>query len=153
MNVRDEILDHGRRSKREAARLIGCKYSTLANWLNGGQVAGPEVTSKVAEFLKIREAEVPKQLSKTYSSRPPKGSNVEELTASNDTALRMLEEERMAYAAALRWIVGQSGAEERLEELQGAVWGAPISRGAKEVLYGALLAEQERRKAKENRKN
>jgi transcriptional regulator with XRE-family HTH domain len=101
LNVRDEILDHGRRSKKQAAELTGVNYTTLANWLNGDTSAGPEVIRKISLFLRVKEEDVPKKLDRRGGSIERFVMTPEQL---NEARKGNAPSVRGDFEAALKWV-------------------------------------------------
>jgi transcriptional regulator with XRE-family HTH domain len=60
LKLRERILENGR-SLTEAAALVGCGVSTLGSYLNGKTAAGPDLSKKLAVFLKIAVDQIPKR--------------------------------------------------------------------------------------------
>ncbi len=150
MNVRDELLDHGRRTVRDAANRVGVKYSTFANWLNGGTKAGKKLTSKVAEYLKITEGQVPRRIDPALYAQPPKGkakivSNEMGAEPSKDSASQMREETHTDFDQAMAWLLSHCS-EEQVTRLYADIFrDKKVNRAQKAIITAAILSDQERR--------
>lgn len=133
------------REKRKAAGLsleqlgerLDRSHQAIAQYETGAQPIPDEILMKAANFFQCSTEEL---------LQPPAGeSALNESTGltSNVATLRMLEEERKEFAAAIRWLVQRAGSEDALEQLHKDVWSAKISRAAKHAVLAAVLTAQE----------
>jgi hypothetical protein len=146
LNIRDELLDHGRRSARKASEITGVSYSTLINWLNQGAPAGPEITSKVSRYLKIPEEKVPKYLEPpAYGSRASGLSKRERALKVSGPPQDMFNENAEDMSRAILWLLARCPDAELDKMPQAVLRDSSLDRAAKTLLTNAIITEHDRR--------
>lgn len=135
------------REFREAAGLslkalgekVNRSYQAIAQYETGVQDIPDEILVKLSSILKKTSAEILQE---------PRGDAAlvlkdQSALPSNAASLRMLEDEKKEYAAALNWMIARDTKDG--DEFAREVWNSPLSSTAKHIVLGAALREQERR--------